>query len=258
MKPLFLLLILGLLLCGCGAVAENPPVTDPAPPETTGVLPLPETTVPETTAPLHSPLFLPGVTAEDACLYFREVCLAAEFVHSGDPSVLQRWETPLSVLIQGTPTQEDLVTLRAFFYDLNLLEGFPGIAETTAPAAANLRFYFCDQEEMLRLMGSDYGGLDGAVTFWYENNAIYDAIICVRTDLDQTVRNSVILEELYNGLGPIQDTSLRTDSIIWAEFSAPQSLTETDTLILKLLYHPDMKCGMDAAQCDAVIHSLYY
>jgi hypothetical protein len=38
----------------------------------------------------------------------------------------------------------------------------------------------------------------------------------------------------------------------------PQSMTEVDELILKLLYHPQIQCGMDAQQCEAVIRQLYY
>ena len=77
-------------------------------------------------------------------------------------------------------------------------------------------------------------------------------------EFDQEVRNSVILEEIYNGLGPVQDTDLRQDSLIYSGYSIPQELTEIDELLLKLLYHPDMKCGMNAAECEAVIRNLYY
>ena len=31
-----------------------------------------------------------------------------------------------------------------------------------------------------------------------------------------------------------------------------------DWLILKLLYHPDIKCGMNAQQCEEIIRKLYY
>jgi hypothetical protein len=112
---------------------------------------------------------------------------------------------------------------------------------------------------MTELMGSQYTNMDGAVTFWYNmDNEIYDAIICCLNSLGQSLRNSVILEELYNGLGPVQDTSLRPDSLIYAEFSEPQELSEIDKLILQLLYHPDMECGMDSVQCEEVIRKLYY
>jgi hypothetical protein len=90
------------------------------------------------------------------------------------------------------------------------------------------------------------------------NNEIYDATICYRNDIDQYIRNSVILEEIYNGLGPLQDTSLRTDSICFSGYSTPQSLTEVDELILKLLYHPEIRCGMNKEQCAQVIQSLYH
>ena len=87
---------------------------------------------------------------------------------------------------------------------------------------------------------------------------LFQPSVCIRTDIDQYVRNSVILEEIYNGLGPVQDTILRPDSIIYQEYSEVQDLTLVDWLILRLLYHPDMLCGMDAAQCEAVIRDLYY
>ena len=106
-------------------------------------------------------------------------------------------------------------------------------------------------------MGDSFVGTDGAVTFWYENDVIYNAIICYRSDIDQYTRNSVILEEIYNGLGPIQDSLLRADSIIYSGFSQPQQLTDMDWLILRLLYHPQMRCGTDGAQCEAVIRQLY-
>ena len=40
--------------------------------------------------------------------------------------------------------------------------------------------------------------------------------------------------------------------------STPQSLTEIDELILRLLYHPDMLCSMNKEQCEQVIRSLYH
>lgn len=211
----------------------------------------------ETAEPPAAGLALEGVDAETVITYFAEVCLNAEFVNSGDPSFLQKWAEPIYYTVYGTPTQEDLDTLHGFADWLNTVEGFPGIYETEDPVLENLSIHFCTQEEMVQLMGDQFYGNDGAVTFWYRNDEIYRAVICCRSDIDQYTRNSVILEEIYNGLGPIQDTVLRTDSIIWAEYSEPQQLTAVDELILKLLYHPRMKCGMNAEECADVIRVLY-
>lgn len=257
------ILLIALLITGCTsapAATTEPPVTVPvateAPTEPATEAPTEPTT--EETLPLHSELYIPDIAVEDVILYFNEVCLDAEFAHSGDPSRLQKWISPITYCIQGDPTPEDLETLNNFTSWLNAVEGFPGIYQTQEPAEANLRIHFCNRDEMIDLMGDGFYGMDGAVTFWYMEDVIYDAIICYRTDLDQHLRNSVILEEIYNGLGPVQDTSLRPDSIIYSEFSEPQELTPMDELILRLLYHPDIRCGMDKAACEEVIRNLYY
>ena len=236
------------------------PSADPTEPVTTIPVTEPSTqaSAEPPTAPPHSDLYIPGLPVEDVIVYFNEVCLDAEIVNAGDATRLQKWAEPIYFMRNGSPTDADIQTLTGFTAWLNTVEGFPGIYETQNPAEANIQFHFCSKDEMLSLMGNHFEGMDGAVTFWYEADRIYSAIICCRADLDQTLRNSVILEELYNGLGPIQDTALRSDSIIYSEYSEPQDLTEEDRLILKLLYHPRMQCGMDAAACEAVIRQLYY
>lgn len=233
--------------------ATTPPETSLATEETAAPI---ETTV--ETEPAHSDLFIPFVTPEEMVTYFNEVCLDAEFVNSGNASVLQRWENPIYYQIYGDPTDLDLQILNNMCQWLNTIDGFPGIYETAETWQENYSIYFCPQDELIDRMGDEYYGVDGAFTFWYNDNIIYDCTVCIRTDLDQEVRNSVILEELYNSLGPAQDTNLRQESIIYAGYSIPQALHPIDEVILKLLYHPDLLIGMDARDCEPIIHSLYY
>lgn len=239
------------------SISSPPSQSEPPQPEQTTPSPPPEQSTPPP-KPEHSELYIPGLSVEDVVLYFNEVCLDAEYVNSGDPSRLQKWVSPILFMLYGQYSNEDLATLSAFTDWLNTIEGFPGISQTQDPNQATLSIHFCTQQDLLAIMGEQYSDLDGAVTFWYSDDEIYNAVICYRTDLDQFLRNSVILEELYNGLGPIQDTSLRPDSIIYADFSQPQALTEIDQLLLKLLYHPQMQCGMGSDECEAVIRQLYY
>ena len=240
-----------LLLAGCRPSAL--PQDEPDLPVDTG------TAAPaDPVTPAHSDLYLPGVSVDDVVHYFCEVCLDAEFSQSGAPDLLQKWAEPICYAINGAPTEDDLLVLRSFAEWLNTVDGFPGISEAQDSSQANLQIYFCDEEELLTRMGDGFVGTDGAVTFWYDDNCIYNAIICYRTEISQYTRNSVILEEIYNGLGPVQDTDLRADSIIYSGFSEPQALTDMDELILKLLYHPALTCGMDQAACEAAIRQLYY
>ena len=259
MKRLILLTLSLLLLCGC-STAQPPEettvptsvATEPAPTE------IATEPIPTETTPLHSEFYIPGLDVEDVIAYFHEVCLDAEFSDSGDPSKLQKWDEPIFFIINGTYTEEDLQMIMDFTNWLNTIDGFPGMEETQDPGQANLQIFFRTTQGLVDLMGDNFIGCDGGVTFWYLEDRIYDAIICYSTEISQVTRNSVILEEIYNGLGPVQDTNLRTDSIIYAGYSEPQELTEIDELILKLLYHPEIQCGMDAAQCEAVIRTLYY
>lgn len=266
MKKHFVLwcLILALLfLTACNFTElTQPPVfeTETQQPTSTNIPETQNTEPTQTNAPepQHSVLYLPEVSVEQVIGYFNEVCLDSEFVNSGDPSVIQKWTTPIRYTIEGSYTQEDIATLRNFESFLNDIEGFPGISQTDDPADGNMRICFGDKQNMLDLLGPNFANMDGGVTFWYSGtNKIYNAIICYRTDIDQTTRNSVILEEIYNGLGPVQDTE-RTDSIIYTGFSTPQWLTDVDILILQLLYHPDIRPGMNAQQCEQVIRNLYH
>ena len=267
MKKLFAFcLVWSLLFCGC--VPQDAPATQPTT-VTTQVTteatteattePTTEPTTEATTRPEHSPLYLPQLDVEDVIRYFNEVCLNAEIVNAGDPTKLQKWVVPIRYCINGTYTEEDKATLDNFVSWLNQIEGFPGMHIVDDPVVANLSIHFCSPEDYIALMGENFHGTDGGVTFWYNGaNQIFDAVIGYRTDLSQEVRNSVILEEIYNGLGPINDTQERNTSIIYAGYSTPQWLSEEDQLILKLLFHPMMQCGMNAAECEAVIRQLYY
>ena len=264
---LLLLLLMVVTLCGCIPAQERIPETtipeitvsqttipETTVPETT----VPETTVPETTLPEHSEFYIPGVSVEDVLLWFNEVALDSEFSYGGNAALIQKWTIPLVYSLEGNATEEDLQVLERFVVWLNTIDGFPGIRQAQPEEAPNLLIRFGDGDMITDFLGPDYVNVDGGVRYWYEDNRIYDAKIAYREDIPQYTRNSVILEEIYNGLGLAQDTALREDSLIWQGFSEPQNLTEVDELLLKLLYHPDILCGMNAAECEAVIRELYY
>ncbi len=246
-RAVILCMLLALLPCVCTGCGSNTPDTPPVPP-----------TPSDTEDVQHSPLYLPDVSVEDVLRYFSEVCLDAEITNSGNPNRLQRWDTPIYYWPSGAYTDADLTVLDNFASWLNTIEGFPGIHRIENPLQANLHIYFCLPQEMISQMGDWTENLDGAVTFYYNNDSIYQATICCRSDIDQQIRNSVILEEIYNGLGPIQDTDLRSDSIIFSGYSTPQHLTAVDELLLRLLYHPQLTCGMDSTACQSAIRQLYY
>lgn len=263
-----LLLTFPVLLClwGCkpneqvGQESQAAPTTDSsAMQESTEATATQETTLP---ADLHSSFYLEGFTPEQVVTYFAEVVLNAEYSSGeGDIHVVQKWTGPIRYMINGEATQKDREKLEELFAQLNAVEGFPGIEAAPLPIAMNMTLNFYNREDFQTYFGRvvNYEDADGAVEYWYynETNQIHNAAVGYRTDIDQYTRNSVLLEEVINGLG-ITDTKLREDSITYQGFSQTQELSDMDWLILRLLYHPDIKCGMNLEQCRAVIKKLYY
>ena len=252
----FLIIILCVCLCSACRIKPSSEDKDSF---TSGIPEVPKD--PEQTDS-HSVLYLEDYTVEQVVKYFNEVVLDSEyFSGEGNYRLVQKWTEPICYRILGEATETDRDILKNLFNELNKVDGFPGIVAATENEYAHLTLYFYDYQDFNANFGSivNYEEADGAVEYWYYNdtNQIYDARIGYRTDIDQHIRNSVLLEEVVNGLG-ISDTILREDSIIYQGYSEVQELSEMDWLIIKLLYHPDIKCGMSQEECADVIKRLYY
>lgn len=247
------------LLCGCGHEENNR--TTPTVVQEIGTEFCEAPTL-ETTVPLHSELYLSQCSLEELLLYFEEVVLHMEYTDgTGNPGLVQKWMAPMHYRMYGSPSDADLEVLNGLFKQLNSISGFPGIFPAEDGGPENVRIYFQDPGEFREMFSEAINHEDafGAAQFWYytASNELHTAQIGYRTDIDQSIRNSVLAEEIINILG-ISDTVLRQDSIVYQYSDDNRVLSEVDLLILKLLYHPMIQCGMDAEACAAVIRELYF
>lgn len=207
--------------------------------------------------PAHSPIYIEGLDAEQLISYFAEVCLDTEFGDKEANQYVRKWVRPIYYRVHGTPSAEDTLTLNKFIATVNAIPGFPGMYPGD-DSNTNLDIHFCGEQEFNSVMGRDFAGCWGGVTFWYDNYRIYSEKIAIRTDIPQQNRYSIIPEEIYNGLGPVQDTSQRFDSIIYQWSDLNTVMSPEDELILKLLYSTAMRPGMGYDECAKVIRELYY
>lgn len=254
------IIILILLLCGCSEKIDLPKA-DPPKTESTQAEPAAPKEEQEP-APAHSALFLPAYSEAQVEEYFKEVALTMEYTEGeGNFSLIQKWRAPLIYRIDGAPTDQDLLVLEGLFEQLNEIEGFPGIIPAKEGDAENLTLSFLSPDAFREGFSEVIHGEEafGAAQFWFYNdtNEIHTARIGYRTDIDQETRNSVLIEEVVNILG-ISDTVLREDSITYQYSDANATLSDTDLLILRLLYHKKMECGMNQEQAAAIIKELYY
>lgn len=200
-------------------------------------------------------------SVDEVIAYFNEVVLDTEYATGeGDYTVVQKWVDPIYYRINGVATDEDKEMLQYLCNGLNSIEGFPGIYPEDNENYANMELNFWGRDNFYLYMGDciNYEEADGAVEYWYDNvgNYIHYATVGYRVDVDQEVRNSVILEEIVNGLG-MTDTEVRTDSIAYNGYSTVQELSEMDWLLLELLYCPEIQCGMGASECEEIIRNLW-
>lgn len=260
MKRSFLILLV-LFLWGCAASPLEPAVPSVSVPQTsTPETTVPPATAPPTTAPAES-LFPDGIALEDVITWFDEVVLHMEYSDgTGDASLVQKWRFPIRCRIYGDPTEEDLEVLEEFFTQLNEVPGFPGISFAADGDFENLSLCFYGPDQFREEFSAAVHGEEawGAAQFWYytDTNELYEARIGYRTDIPQLDRNSILLEEIVNCIG-LTDTVLREDSIVHQYSNSNLELSTEDWLILKLLYHPDINCGMSAEECHAIIEELY-
>ena len=216
-----------------------------------------------TTQAEHSQYYIEGLSADQVVLYFTEVCLDVESALDVYTPVIHKWERPIYCAAFGKGTEEDLEVMNGFLKLVNAIPGFPGMYGVADSKDANLAMNFFgwkDFAENVKKLGMDPSDL-GGVTFpvWDEQtNEITFIVIYYRSDLTQERRSPILLHELFQSLGIFQDTRLRTESINYEYGTTVSKLTDIDLLILKLLYDPKIKCGMDAVQCEYIIRELYY
>lgn len=212
---------------------------------------------PEQPKPVHSDIYVENVSVEEIITYFNEVWLLAD-ENGASYRTIQKWESPIYYQINGVFTEDDITMLNYVFEVLNSIEGFPGIAQATEQGQVNFQIYFCSEPEMVGLLGQSFASNDGGALYWHEEDAINRAVMCCRTDLDQYLRNTAILKNLYKCFGVLKLTDTRPDSVVYNGVNEAQELSSVDETLLRIMYSGKTMYGMTAADTERVIRLLYY
>ena len=235
-RLLCLLFAISLLLTGCNSNTSNTPSNSDG--------------------EKHSVYYADRVSVDKMAYYFNDVCFSNEYdVHAKQTVV--KWQDPIMLYIDGVATMTDYEVLNNFLDFLNNIEGFPGIMQIHDKTQANLVIHFLGLAQF-----RDEVPVQDAIGYasYNYNNAtstITDGDVFILTDTDQTERNSVILEEVYQILGPTKDTLVRKDSIIYQRGNV-EKLSDVDKSIMRLLYCERITPGMTMTQSEEIIREIYY
>lgn len=241
------------LSCLCLLTACN---ADPQPTPTPSAVATPTPTPIPTPAPTPTPHpwseTVTGLPFPDLVDYFVDVALHTEYSDNGTTAevLLSRWVQPIYYELSGPYTVHDQLVLSRLIDTMNQVEGFPGIYPTDSEHTANLTISFLSRQEMNDRLLAQYGWCDGFANYqWYNSNReLFHADVMYCTDMDASIRDSVICEELIQVLGLSNDSETYTDSIFYQHGSSVQWPTPYDWALLEMLYSPHLQLAMDQTQ----------
>jgi len=170
---------------------------------------------------------------------------------------LKRWEEEIRIYAYGSPTNSDLATLDHFIMQLSFRCPFlPPIKRVNSESSANVTIYFGPLETLGNHINGYVKNNWGFFTYTYSNSGynIYRGKIAIASDVTkQKQRNHLIMEELVGVLGMANDHELYSDSIVYAPWTETQQLSDIDWLMLNMLYHPSLSCGMTYKQARNIL-----
>ncbi|MBG71126.1 MAG: hypothetical protein CMN06_13675 [Roseibacillus sp.] len=203
---------------------------------------------------------------EKAFAYLREVLLNKEF-GAGSGSIVRWIESPDVVLVEGSESSR--AVLNRVTKQLNdALEGTPTKLESVIESKRDRRIeVFMVPGSRFRAIGRTrgfkvQGKQDGYVwVFWdTRKKFIQRATVMVAVDrIDGDLLEHVLLEELTQSLGPLGDTTILPESVMFQRGSnhgRASKLSDWDCRMLKLLYG-HLKPGDEEAEVREAYHRFW-
>ena len=190
-----------------------------------------------------------SISPDETFLYFKDVTLKSEF-GSSDNGLIKKWMVPIKLEIAGLPTPQDLRTVEAVTNELKLLTKLP--IEFVKPNTGNMRIRFTPEENFKKFIPTYQPGNSGFFWLnWDETKQITGAEILISTTgVTQKERSHLIREELTQAFGLPADSDKYPDSIFYQQWTDITEYSSLDKKLIKMLYNPQVKPGMNESQLE--------
>lgn len=190
----------------------------------------------------------------DALKYFLEIALGSEY-GLGD-FTLKKWVTDIQLEIIGSPTLEDLQTMRMVIDELNEIIANE-VKISIVPQHGNVQLYFIPHDEfyLYEPPGIVFSG--GFFWNWWNFTGEIDrSRVVIGTDrVSQEERSHLIREELTQMLGLMNDSMKYEDSIFYQRRTLTEDFSELDRQLIKMLYSDELTAGMNIFDIKASLAS---
>jgi hypothetical protein len=198
--------------------------------------------VPQGIAPAQHPSWTP-----DAIDYFVEVALSSEY---GSNNTILKWQDELRIQVLGTPTEQDLQTLKTVTQELTQLTGLSIAMVDQSP---NIEIHFAPIAEFAQIEPNYKPGNEGFFWTWYENGVIDRAKILINSQQTESVRSHLLREELTQTLGLMNDSRRNPDSIFYQGWTETHTFSATDQAVIQMLYQPTIRPSMTQAEATQAL-----
>lgn len=205
----------------------------------------------------------PKLTAYNASVvsYFKEIALGFEFGTASQ--ITRRWEGNMKVFVGGKPTPELLTELNRIIVEINVLTTTKFVIESVSDTTqSNFYIYFGSGDSFARKFPAVSGYVATNVglfsIFWDSSNELFRGYMYVDIfRANQTEQKHLLREELTQSLGLGKDSYLYPESIFQQSFSTKTTeYAKIDRDLVRLLYHPKMRIGLDRNEVDAALQSI--
>jgi hypothetical protein len=198
---------------------------------------------------------------ESVVSYFKEIALGFEFGNASQ--ITRRWEHDMKIFIGGQPTAELLAETNRIADEINDLSttGFQ-IELVSDTLQSNFYIYYGSGDSYASifpsqssLVASNWGLF---TIFWDGSQKLIKGYMYVdifRANL--TEQKHLLREELTQSLGLAKDSNLYPESIFQQSFSTKTTeYAPIDRDLVRLLYHPQMKVGLNRNEVDDVLRGI--
>ncbi len=194
--------------------------------------------------------------------YFKDIALGFEF--GGASAITRRWESEMRIYVGGTPTPELSDELDKIIVEINELTNSNSFSATLVDSRPESNYYIffgsgdqyaAEFPDLASLVESNWGLF---TLFWNGANQINQGYMYVdifrASELEQL---HLLREELTQSLGLARDSDQYANSIFQQSFNTKTTeYAMIDEELIRLLYHPDMRIGLNEFQVDGVLRDI--
>ena len=212
--------------------------------------------------------YIPTEYEKELIEYFKEVVLESEYYER--PMRVVKWQRPMILFVSKEKKYVDqMKAIEKTVANINelVVDGFE-IKLTDDLSKSNAVLYLGTLDRVAELAPDFYQYMDDDiidedfsgftyVEFEWSNYTILKASIFIEIEDSLEVQKSTILEEITQSIGIPNDSEKYLNSIFYQHQIENgiinKEYSKMDIDIIKLLYHPKMKPGLNSKECEKAI-----